>query len=74
MVIKGIEEVRGHFELSGLGDVEALSNAHVPVVNARLAQPVAGRVAKHAEGGLTKAAKIDTLKLLVKVLVNIATR
>lgn len=72
MVIEGIEEVSRQLKLRVLSDVEGLSKAHIPVVNARLAQPVAARVAIHAESGLREAAEVDALQALGEVLVNIA--
>ena len=74
MVIEGIEEVSIQLELNPLGDMEALSKAHIPVIDARLAEEITRRSAKHARGRLREAAEVDPLKLPGQALVNIAAR
>ena len=55
---QALKKSASDLEVDRFRNVEVLGNAHVPVVDAGLAQPVARRVAVNAEGGLAEAAKL----------------
>ena len=73
VVVPSIEEVPVDFEVDMLGDAEVLSNAHVPVVDPWLAEPVAGCIAIDTQRGLFKAVEVDPLQDLSEILMNVAT-
>ena len=72
-MVEGIEEVAVELELKPLADAEVLPNTHVPVVDSRLAEPVAGCVAVNAKCRLRKTIEVDALQGFGQVVMNVAT-
>jgi len=72
MVVKRVEEITVEFEAGSFCEMEALANTHVPVVDARLTQPVSRRGTVDAQRWLREAVKVYALKLLGEIVVNVA--
>ena len=67
MVVEGVEEVAIELELNSLRDAEALSNTHVPVVNARLAKPSCGVYCHRRRVPAGKQSKLMRCRVLVRL-------
>ena len=72
-MVEGIEKVSVELELDPLTDTEVLPNTHVPVVDAWLAEPIAGCVAVNAECRLRKTIEVDALQGFGQVVMYVAT-
>jgi len=72
VVVPRVEEVARNPEIHVLGNREALHDAHIPIVDAGLAQRVAGKVAICAQCWLREAVRVDPLHHFGQVGVNVA--